>query len=183
MLVIESLVISLEFFPFIYPHTEAVTDLHNMTLFLQRDSARDTPAGFEKPCYNFFDPETPSLENAADDIPKEDPTPKAVEIDAVAADPISTSISASAAPKEEGNGIPPAVSTSSDNDDDAGTKAKKKTNLAVCARGGCEKKCRFDSIFCSDACGVAVVEADLLKSLELASTLHPSVLTRNAQYT
>jgi hypothetical protein len=46
----------------------------------------------------------------------------------------------------------------------------------TCARIGCERKHRFDSQFCSNACGVAAVEQDLLRTLQDASDIHPSVL-------
>ena len=45
-----------------------------------------------------------------------------------------------------------------------------------CARKGCDKAHRFDSLFCSDACGVAALETDLLQTLFDASEIHPSVL-------
>jgi hypothetical protein len=37
-------------------------------------------------------------------------------------------------------------------------------------------KHRFDSAFCSDACGVSVLESDLMQTLFDASEIHPSVL-------
>lgn len=45
-----------------------------------------------------------------------------------------------------------------------------------CARQGCSKLQRFDSRFCSDACGVACLESDLLRTLQDAGELHPSSL-------
>jgi hypothetical protein len=44
----------------------------------------------------------------------------------------------------------------------------------ACAREHCDNRPRFDSIFCSDSCGVSTLEVDLLRSLEYASKLHPS---------
>merc|ERR1712216_769807 len=46
----------------------------------------------------------------------------------------------------------------------------------VCARIGCSRPNRFDSRFCSDACGVSVLELDLLRTFQDASDIHPSVL-------
>lgn len=46
----------------------------------------------------------------------------------------------------------------------------------LCARKGCIRNHRFDSLFCSDACGVMALEMDLLRSLQDASDVHPSVL-------
>jgi hypothetical protein len=45
-----------------------------------------------------------------------------------------------------------------------------------CARQGCKRKPRFDSIFCSDSCGVAAIEVDLLRSFEYANDIHPALL-------
>jgi hypothetical protein len=45
-----------------------------------------------------------------------------------------------------------------------------------CARQGCKRKPRFDSIFCSDSCGVAAIEVDLLHSFEYANDIHPALL-------
>jgi hypothetical protein len=46
----------------------------------------------------------------------------------------------------------------------------------MCMRKGCVHRRRFDSLFCSDACGVLALEMDLLRSLQDASDVHPSVL-------
>jgi len=45
-----------------------------------------------------------------------------------------------------------------------------------CAKYDCKRRPRFDSIFCSDSCGVAALEYDLLRSFEYASDIHPSLL-------
>lgn len=42
-----------------------------------------------------------------------------------------------------------------------------------CIRPGCELSPRFDSLFCSDACGVSTLELDLLKSFEYTNWIHP----------
>ena len=46
----------------------------------------------------------------------------------------------------------------------------------VCARNGCTKSPRFDSLFCSDSCGVSALESDLLRTFQYASDIHPSML-------
>ena len=47
---------------------------------------------------------------------------------------------------------------------------------SACARKGCSRKPRFDSVFCSDACGVSALESDLLRTFQYASDIHPSLL-------
>lgn len=47
---------------------------------------------------------------------------------------------------------------------------------ATCARASCHRKPRYDSIFCSDACGISTLERDLLNSLEYSEEMHPSLL-------
>lgn len=51
-----------------------------------------------------------------------------------------------------------------------------KTERAICAKKGCGKPARFDSIFCSDACGVSSLESDLLRTIFYSSDIHPSSL-------
>jgi hypothetical protein len=46
----------------------------------------------------------------------------------------------------------------------------------ICKRAGCIKSTRFDSIFCSDACGVSTLESDLLRTFFYSSDIHPSSL-------
>mmetsp|Transcript_32819 Transcript_32819/g.78395 ORF Transcript_32819/g.78395 Transcript_32819/m.78395 type:complete len:934 (+) Transcript_32819:358-3159(+) len=120
---------------------EGVTDRHNMTLFLERDSGKPHPAGFEVTRRNIFDPEDDALAgdggaHVHDIFPNE----KKLEM-----------------PSD-------VVLTDSRWDSD------------VCAKPGCGKRPRFDSIFCSDSCGVSTLETDLLKSIRFASTIHPSSL-------
>lgn len=57
-----------------------------------------------------------------------------------------------------------------------GRDTKSKTERAICRRVGCTKLCRFDSIFCSDACGVSTLESDLLRTFFYSSDIHPSSL-------
>ena len=95
---------------------EGYTDRHNMYLFLRRDTAKDTPAGWEEEERNLMDP--------AEDV-------------------------------EDGN----------DN-----------TCRPLCVRPHCTNHQRFDSRFCSEACGVSTLELDLMQTLEYAAEMHPSVL-------
>ena len=50
------------------------------------------------------------------------------------------------------------------------------SQASLCVRPGCPMPHRFDSLFCSDACGVHVLERDLLNAFHEASDIHPSVL-------
>ena len=69
--------------------------------------------------------------------------------------------------REERNFFDPA-------DDHLGSEATCKEDQ--CIRAQCNKKRRFDSKFCSDACGLHVHEVDLMNSLFDASDIHPSLL-------
>ncbi|GKY96708.1 hypothetical protein MPSEU_000630300 [Mayamaea pseudoterrestris] len=51
-----------------------------------------------------------------------------------------------------------------------------KNDSCGCARKGCNRQSRFDSLFCSDGCGVLVLEQDLLLSLREAEEIHPTLL-------
>ena len=79
---------------------ETHRDVHNMILFLMRDTSREQPVGFEEEVHNIFDP-------------------------------------------TEGDGP---------------------TDRPACIL--CQNKRRFDSVFCSDACGVKALELELLGSLK-----------------
>lgn len=89
---------------------EAHRDVHNMMLFLMRDTSREKPVGFEREVRNIFDP------SESDRL----------------------------------GDHPPCLS--------------------------CPNKRRFDSVFCSDACGVKALELDLLRSLKESRHLRPSPL-------
>lgn len=113
---------------------EGQTDRHNMLLFLDRDTRRHKPVGFEKKRRNIFDPEEMQHHHSG----------------------------------------------SSTTDDTAKTDEQSDSSSAMseslCARRGCTMKHRFDSLFCSDACGVSTLESDLLNAFHEASDIHPSVL-------
>lgn len=50
------------------------------------------------------------------------------------------------------------------------------SQLPTCARSGCFRRRRFDSIFCSDGCGVLALEVDLMRAIQEAGDIHPSAL-------
>ncbi len=51
-----------------------------------------------------------------------------------------------------------------------------RTMRPICIKKGCCKPARFDSAFCSDACGVSTLESDLLRTFFYSSDIHPSSL-------
>ncbi|KAL7429773.1 hypothetical protein ACHAXH_003982 [Discostella pseudostelligera] len=134
---------------------EGAMDRHNMILFLQNDTDRLHPVGFESPRRNIFDPE-------------DDP----VYIDAYheSAAQVSKSAKKSSKSMQANQPVKPPGDIP---DKDVKLPSNHRQN---CVRQGCNRKSRFDSIFCSDSCGVSTLEADLLKTLKYASKLHPSAL-------
>lgn len=146
--------VSISFTSFLGP-SEGAMDRHNMILFLQNDTNRPHPVGFEPPRRNIFDPEDDPVyidayHESAAQVPK-------------SAKKSSKSMRASQPVKPPGD-VP---------DKDVKLPSDHRQN---CVRQGCNRKSRFDSIFCSDSCGVSTLEADLLKTLKYASKLHPSAL-------
>lgn len=67
-----------------------------------------------------------------------------------------------------------------DPDNSFGTKEstqwKRQEKSSPCVRNGCFRARRFDSLFCSDACGVSVIETDVMESLFESSEIHPCIL-------
>jgi hypothetical protein len=135
---------------------EGFTDRHNMFVFLQRDTSKAKPAGFESEVHNIFDPaddddftpEHPSLCDASEAIASAKIDDLQDEEDDVVAAPSSSATS------------PASVAT----------------NGTECARIGCTRRHRYDSRFCSDGCGVSTLETSLLRALQDVSDLHPSIL-------
>lgn len=121
-------------------------DRHNITLFLQQDIKKVHPAGFEKPRRNIFDPEEDPEKSLGDGT--KNPPPFLIS----------------------------SMHSNEDITDDNGEVDSKVKESQVCSREGCKRKPRFDSIFCSDSCGISTLESDLLQSLQYAGKLHPSVL-------
>lgn len=171
-------------------------DRQNMMRFLQTDTAKEHPAGFEIPRRNIFDPEDdpvyamPALKNAKkseenenaenngrDSKKKEngsstlDTSKKAGDnVPALKTEKVVASVSAN-----DNNGGANILGVAVDKKDDA-SEAAANTCHAVCCGKGCKGKPRFDSIFCSDSCGVSTLQTDLLRTLQYASRLHPSML-------
>eukprot|EP00985_Skeletonema_marinoi_P014496 scaffold7350_cov176-Skeletonema_marinoi.AAC.2 len=149
---------------------EGVTDRHNMTLFLRNDVRKPNPAGFENPRRNIFDPEDDLIGMVNPEVSDSNGTASASSLNSTST-PSSGGMDAVTLGR---NGLgtragrKPALTNKEGNTDD-------KADL-TCRRQGCCQKPRFDSIFCSDACGVSTVEADLLQTLEYAGDMHPTSL-------
>ena len=129
-------------------------DRHNILLFLMRDTMKVHPVGLEKERRNIFDP-------------AEDPEPD-MHRASVLEQSNGTEQEGRSVKEEEANFSP----------DDLPSDSTKIANMTThqCAREDCRRKPRFDSLFCSDACGVSALELDLLRSFEESSDIHPSVL-------
>jgi len=126
---------------------EIYTDRHNMLLFLMRDTTKEHPVGFEGQRRNIFDPAEDEHLHDEDASGNGDLNP-------------SPTNSLKEIPTEE-----------------VGQDGKVEETLSqICARTGCCAKPRFDSMFCSDSCGISVFETDLLRTFQDASDIHPSVL-------
>jgi hypothetical protein len=148
---LERLLVSIE-------DSEGLTDRHNMVLFLQQDLNAGKPVGYEQHRRNIFDPED-------DEVP-------------VAPDALQ--------PTEEAENTSPSPDSVLEGADDAEIAMGRRVfirkvvptsnHVTSCALQGCPQKPRFDSIFCSDACGVAALQWDLLQSLHYANDIHPSLL-------
>lgn len=143
----ERLLISIE-------DAEGHTDRHNMLVFLMQDTLKQNPVGFEKRNRNIFDPGDDDDDDSDVDIASESETQ-------------SNS-------NEELTEFPENGETKSEENDS--DKNKQKEGHPICIRNGCSKGARFDSIFCSDACGVSVLEGDLLRTFFYSSDIHPSSL-------
>jgi hypothetical protein len=128
-----------------------------MMQFLLHDSRKEYPAGFEKHLRNLFDPyDDEDVENGENYLVASAPNPAQDEEE-----------------MEAQVGLvgrrPPALIERFADDMDSEAEE-------ICARRGCCKKPRFDSVFCSDPCGVAALEYDLFRSLQLAEEMHPSLM-------
>lgn len=152
---------------------EGKTDRHNMILFLERDTEKRYPAGFENPQLNFFDPEEDHVRLACVNDKTANDSLKNLMI----GDADSAYDSESNACQEDEDDIGPKISVGNILEPilgrTKGTNTKKSKVSKHCVRPGCTRKPRFDSTFCSDACGVSVMEADLLRSMTFANNMHP----------
>ena len=77
---------------------------------------------------------------------------------------------------EEPNPPPLAKEQTSDIDTPSEEQGELDAASTACARIGCARKPRFDSLFCSDSCGISSLEHDLLRTFQYASDIHPSML-------
>jgi hypothetical protein len=134
-----------------------------MILFLQQDANREFPVGYERRRRNIFDPEDDevviaqqetSQSDAAPATSEEGPTDIALGRGVALARGVLKRSRSSTSQQEGVSSVEP----------------------VTCARPGCPFKPRFDSIFCSDACGVSALETDLHKTLQYCSEIHPTLL-------
>lgn len=130
-----------------------------MMQFLQHDSCKKHPPGFEQHLRNLFDPDDDTHDQNGGDSESASST-ELTELDGE---------------EEPDNRIgfvgrrpPTHLVDKSDEDSQA--------EESTCARDGCCQKHRFDSIFCSDSCGVCALEFDLFRVLEVAGEIHPSLM-------
>ena len=138
--------------------SEGHTDRHNMLVFLMQDTLRTDPVGFEKRRRNLFDPED-------DEDDQEEDTSNAEVLSGSEDEPENKKPTVLAITEQK-----------SRNNLEDSDKGANKDACAICAKKGCSKLSRFDSIFCSDACGVSVLESDLLRTFFYSSDIHPSSL-------
>ena len=176
-------------------------DRHNMMLFLQNDTQKYNPAGFELPRRNIFDPDedqvyvplrlgsntTKPAESLANGTTHANKNCTKQVVDHVAS---TTTVDTKDKGQEslvEGNGTKEAASSSPEKKRHSSSiiasnnEGSKLEGYSVCARPDCDQKARFDSIFCSDSCGVSTLETDLLRTLQYANKLHPSLLRTSIQ--
>jgi hypothetical protein len=136
-----------------------------MMLFLLQDTIREHPVGFESRRRNIFDPE-------------EDDMPMDAIMDAESSPPVTEAFATEEVEKELTTMEAAAVEVDggeADMDEDEEDERRRK-EPTICSRTGCTKKPRFDSLFCSDSCGVSSLESDLLRTFQYASDIHPSLL-------
>jgi len=184
---LEKLLVSVE-------DAEGVTDRHNMILFLERDISKPQPAGFEGFRRNIFDPDEDDIAaSPTSDANKHPINGENGDKNKSNTAAVVSPITESSVPKDEKGKTTTAIDFDSFvHKNGSNSQLKKRTSkkkeskpqcnqtnakgTSLCARQGCKKHPRFDSIFCSDACGVSELEFDLLRSLQYASEAHPSVL-------
>jgi hypothetical protein len=151
---------------------ESYTDRHNMMNFLIRDIRREAPIGYEKQPKNYLDPEVdfglsvvvqPSKGSAHMDEAFETYENDSSEERQLFSSMLHTH---DEDPEENPNVQDPLEHLT-------------RRPRCKCSRTGCTEYPRFDSLFCSDGCGILAMETDLLRSFQDAGELHPSVLRLN----
>lgn len=130
---------------------EGHTDRHNMIAFLMEDTLKKAPAGFEEKHCNIFDPEDDQDTETVEDVSEKHDETLSILNDK---------------PESSKNSI-----EATDNE-----VHEKNHGHSICQRNDCNQTSRFDSIFCSDACGLVVMEKDLLRTIFYCSDIHPSAL-------
>lgn len=159
---------------------EGKTDRHNMILFLERDTDKRYPAGFEKPQLNFFDPEDDPIRTAARKDMKSGIEPKNLVLEDCSdhdTDEEDKDSKQDGDCEEDDERFATNSGTSAIGRTFSTVSSKKKSPVKdKCLRHGCTRKPRLDSSFCSDACGISVMEKDLLRSLSFANNMHPFYL-------
>lgn len=128
-----------------------------MIQFLEHDTRKEYPAGYEKHLRNIFDPDDD--EHRVQDLASSPSQESQEEADM---EPYQEMLVGRR---------PPSCLASRLGDDETISQEE-----MVCARRGCCKTPRFDSIFCSDSCGISALERDLLGAMYLAEEMHPSLM-------
>jgi hypothetical protein len=151
---------------------ESYTDRHNMMNFLLRGTRREVPIGYENQPKNYFDPEVDfGLSVVLQPAKGSAQTDEAIETDADSSCEERPLFSSKLPTHGED------FDNSPEGHDPLEHSARR--SRSKCARESCTKHPRFDSLFCSDGCGILAMETDLLRSFQDAGELHPSVLRLN----
>jgi len=162
---------------------ETEMDLHNMILFLQNDLARSTPIGFENPHYNYFDPaddeyrhdqygkgkKQASIWEEGSELKERNPQDTGIDDDS------KDEMSDQSADKSSFHGKD--IQQTNNKNKSYFVSSHRNKDIS-CLRSDCHRKARFDSVYCSDGCGVHVAESDLLDSFKFAINMHPHLLRR-----
>eukprot|EP00804_Cyclotella_cryptica_P013517 CCRYP_017226-RA/>CCRYP_017226-RA protein AED:0.01 eAED:0.01 QI:676/1/1/1/1/1/2/142/1007 len=154
---------------------ENMTDIHNMILFLQNDTSKDHPVGFEKFRRNIFDPEEDPVSGLVEDHKSESTFSDGSVMQNADMDEESE-LKGEAALMDTYIELQPITNNSQLNLTKKEETSRVHSESMDCVRKGCQQKRRFDSVFCSDSCGVSTLEMDLLNSLKYVQDMHPSVL-------
>jgi hypothetical protein len=157
---------------------ESYTDRHNMIVFLQRDTAKEKPTGLEDHVVNIFDPADDDLVEQAPGATTELNSVPVVEVVNTNAEEVRDTEDNYDELRKQLYEDSKLVSES-ENQESEGMElnvASTNSTRRTCVRVGCRNRRRFDSQFCSDACGVSVLEQDLLQTLQEAGEIHPSIL-------